>query len=260
MPKVSQQYLDARRNQILDAAKRCFLRDGFHETSMQDLFAEAGLSAGAVYRYFSSKEDMVLAIAEQSMREVIAMIHSFAVAHRGEGLGNALGGVLDVVQRKHTQDQMGAIAVMSWSEALRNPELAGRFEALLAPIRADLAEVVREHQDNGGLPRHPTPEALAAVLMSIVSGFILQLALFGRRVESGFAEAVRELWPAHSETPDVALPATSSVSAHLSSSHGSARPHNEQVPADDLASFETAGLAARKPGRSRGPHGPGAKP
>jgi TetR/AcrR family transcriptional regulator, transcriptional repressor of aconitase len=58
------------------------LRDGFHETSMQDLFAEAGLSAGAVYRYFSSKDDMVLAIAEQSMREVIAMIHSFAAAPR----------------------------------------------------------------------------------------------------------------------------------------------------------------------------------
>ena len=99
---------------------------------MQDLFAEAGLSAGAVYRYFSSKEDMVLAIAEQSMREVTAMIHSFAAAPRGKGLGDALGNVLDVVQRKHAQDQMGAMAVLSWSEALRNPELARRFEALLA--------------------------------------------------------------------------------------------------------------------------------
>ena len=124
MPKVGQQYLDARRNQILDAAS-ALLRDGFHETSMQDLFAEAGLSAGAVYRYFSSKEDMVLAIAEQSMREVTAMIHSFAAAApRGKGLGDALGNVLDVVQRKHAQDQMGAMAVLSWSEALRNPELA----------------------------------------------------------------------------------------------------------------------------------------
>lgn len=203
---MSQQYLDARRNQILDAAKRCFLRDGFHETSMQDLFAEAGLSAGAVYRYFSSKEDMVLAIAEQSMREVTVMIHSFAAAPRGKGLGDALGNVLDVVQRKHAQDQMGAMAVLSWSEALRNPELARRFEALLAPIRADLAEVVREHQANGDLPTHPAPEALAAVLMSIVSGFILQLALFDLQVEGGLAEAVRALWPAHIETPNVALP------------------------------------------------------
>ena len=43
MPKVSQQHRDARREQIMAAARRCFLRDGFHATSMQDLFAEAGL-------------------------------------------------------------------------------------------------------------------------------------------------------------------------------------------------------------------------
>jgi Bacterial regulatory proteins, tetR family len=43
VPKVSEEYRDARRSQILDAAKRCFLRDGFHETSMQDLFTEVGL-------------------------------------------------------------------------------------------------------------------------------------------------------------------------------------------------------------------------
>ncbi|HEY0718123.1 MAG TPA: helix-turn-helix domain-containing protein, partial [Streptosporangiaceae bacterium] len=53
MPKVTQQYRDARRDQILSAARRCFLRDGFHVTSMQDLFAESGLSSGAVYRYFA---------------------------------------------------------------------------------------------------------------------------------------------------------------------------------------------------------------
>ncbi|MEU1561727.1 helix-turn-helix domain-containing protein, partial [Streptomyces mirabilis] len=71
MPKVTQQYMDARREQILDAARRCFLRDGFHSASMQDLFTEAGLSAGAVYRHFTSKDEMILAIAEENMREVL---------------------------------------------------------------------------------------------------------------------------------------------------------------------------------------------
>jgi TetR/AcrR family transcriptional regulator, transcriptional repressor of aconitase len=196
VPKVSEQHRIARRTQILDGAKRCFLRDGFHETSMQDLFAEVGLSAGAVYLYFSSKEDMVLAIAEESLREVIAMIHSFAVAHPDQGLGNALGEALETLERKHAEDQMGALAVMSWSEALRNPELARRGQALMAPMRADLADLVREHQANGDLPKHPAPEALAAVLMSIFSGFILQLAL-GIQVGTSFTEAVRALWPTH---------------------------------------------------------------
>ncbi|HEY9407971.1 MAG TPA: helix-turn-helix domain-containing protein, partial [Jiangellaceae bacterium] len=52
MPRVSEAHLAARRDQILQAAWTCFARDGFHATSMQDVFAEAGLSAGAVYRYF----------------------------------------------------------------------------------------------------------------------------------------------------------------------------------------------------------------
>ena len=46
MPRVSEDHLLARRQQILDAARVCFLRDGFHNTSMQDVIAEAGLSVG----------------------------------------------------------------------------------------------------------------------------------------------------------------------------------------------------------------------
>jgi TetR/AcrR family transcriptional regulator, transcriptional repressor of aconitase len=65
MPKVTHEYRDARRDQILSAARRCFLRNGFHATSVQDLVAESGLSSGAVYRYFASKDDVIIAIAEE---------------------------------------------------------------------------------------------------------------------------------------------------------------------------------------------------
>src|SRR3954470_18901979 len=61
MPRVSEEHLERRRRQILDAARRCFVRKGVHETSMQDIFAESGLSAGAVYRYFKSKNEIVAA-------------------------------------------------------------------------------------------------------------------------------------------------------------------------------------------------------
>jgi hypothetical protein len=55
MPRVSQQYRDARRRELLEAAGRCFAENGFLSTSMQDLFEASGLSAGLVYRYFRSK-------------------------------------------------------------------------------------------------------------------------------------------------------------------------------------------------------------
>jgi len=50
MPRVSEAHLAARRQQILDAAQIRFIRNGFHQTSMQDVIAEAGLSVGAVSR------------------------------------------------------------------------------------------------------------------------------------------------------------------------------------------------------------------
>jgi AcrR family transcriptional regulator len=63
MPKVSQKYLDDRRSEILDAAIVCFSRDGFHRTTMKDIVRESGLSPGAIYNYFRSKEEIIEANA-----------------------------------------------------------------------------------------------------------------------------------------------------------------------------------------------------
>lgn len=98
MARVSQEHLDARRRQILDGAARCFARNGFHGTSMQDVFKEVGLSAGAVYRYFPGKEDIIAAIT----KETFAVIRgAFEEASRMTPpptpdalLGRVLGGVL----------------------------------------------------------------------------------------------------------------------------------------------------------------------
>src|SRR4051812_15246923 len=68
MPKVSERHAEARRRQVLDAARACFSRRGLHRTSMQDVFRESGLSPGAVYTYFFGKEEIVRAVAEEVLR------------------------------------------------------------------------------------------------------------------------------------------------------------------------------------------------
>jgi AcrR family transcriptional regulator len=195
MPKVSQQYRDARRDEILAAARRCFLRDGFHETSMQDLFAESGLSSGAVYRYFPSKEDMILAIAEENIRDIATLIHTMATTRDGQGLGDALAEVLEVVRIKHADTELGAMAVLVWSEALRMPAVAQQLDVMLGQMRTDLAKVVRENQARNDLPRAADADALTVLLMSIVPGFILQLAIFGHAAVDGVPDAARALFP-----------------------------------------------------------------
>ena len=194
MPKVTQQHRDARREQILAAARRCFLRDGFHATSMQDLFAEAGLSSGAVYSYFASKDDVIEAIAEENMRGVTEMIAAVARQHPGRPVGDVLADIMDLLKARDERDGLGKLTVIVWSEALRNPSLAARFTAMVDRIRASLAEVI-EHGP-ASLPAAGLPAAgLAATLICLVPGYLLQLAILGPAAVDGVPGAVRALFP-----------------------------------------------------------------
>ena len=74
MPKVSGAHIAARRQQILDAARACFARQGFHQTSIQDICKEAGLSPGAVYRYFPSKDHIIAATSSGCQEGIMEMI------------------------------------------------------------------------------------------------------------------------------------------------------------------------------------------
>jgi TetR/AcrR family transcriptional repressor of uid operon len=70
MPKLNPATQAARRSHILDAAEVCFARSGFHRTSMQDICKEAEVSAGAVYVYFKSKEELIAGIAERDRNKL----------------------------------------------------------------------------------------------------------------------------------------------------------------------------------------------
>jgi AcrR family transcriptional regulator len=193
MPKVTQQHRDARREQILAGARRCFLRDGFHATSMQDLFAEAGLSSGAVYSYFASKDDVIVAIAEENMRGVTEMIAAVAAQHPGRPPGAVLGDIMDMVRTRDAQDGLGKLTVIVWSEALRNPALAARFADMVTQIRASLAEVIE--QSSPDPPAGVPADILSAALICLVPGYLLQLAILGPAAVDGVPGAVRALWP-----------------------------------------------------------------
>ncbi len=162
---------------------------------MQDLFAEAGLSSGAVYSYFPSKEDMIIAIAEENMRGVVEMIHTIATQQPGRSVGAVMADVLTTVHAKHTSDGLGGLALLVWAEALRNPSLAEQFNDLLTQMRTDIADVVRVSQRSGALPADASADALATVLMSLVPGYLLQLSLLGPDAVDGVCDAVRALWP-----------------------------------------------------------------
>ncbi|MBN9743876.1 TetR/AcrR family transcriptional regulator [Amycolatopsis sp. A1MSW2902] len=194
MPRVSQQYKDDQRGEILAAARRCFLRDGFHRTSMQDVFTEAGKSAGAVYRYFPKKEDMIVAVAAQNLDDVTGVLRA-ALARGGErGVGEVMAELLEAVTGLHRDRELASMAVLVWSEAQRNPELAERLAAASAEMSAEVAGLVRSRQEAGAWTGVPA-EALAQAILALLPGFLFNLALSGPDGVAGFPDAVRTLLP-----------------------------------------------------------------
>ena len=80
MPKLKPEVQHARRERILDAAEQCFGRAGFHRTTMHDICKEAGVSPGALYVYFDSKEALIAGISERDRAEFAERLHALATA------------------------------------------------------------------------------------------------------------------------------------------------------------------------------------
>ena len=168
MPRVSDEHLEARRAQILDAARRAFTRNGFHSTSMQDVFREAGLSAGAVYRYFPSKEAIIGAIAAEAVRTLRAAFTEDDDATPLELIGRAVR----AVDARARADDVGRLALQVWAEAARSETLREGIAAEVQEARAVLAR--RLEPDYGD-----RAEDLAAVIVSLLPGYIHSCTVVG---------------------------------------------------------------------------------
>jgi AcrR family transcriptional regulator len=193
MPRVSDEHLAARRQQILDAAYRCFSRNGFHATSMQDVIAEANLSVGAVYRYFKSKQDLITAIAENVLEEADRVFAELAAAEPPVPLAEAMDRALSFADSQTGPDGALRIALQVWAESLRDPVLAEFVARRYDRFRFRFAELARRAQTAGTLSPDADPDAVGAVLFGMIPGYALQRMLGDGPDQKAFTGALRIL-------------------------------------------------------------------
>lgn len=175
MPRVSQEHLDARRRQILEAARTCFIRNGFHATTMQDVFAEAGLSAGAVYRYFSGKTELIGAIAREKVSDVTAPLDN--LPEDLPPLDEMLGRLVTNVVAANERDQIALLLSQVWAEAIRSPEVAETVRNNIGIVFERLTRLAKLYQERGELSADVPPEKIARALAALVQGFMLQITV-----------------------------------------------------------------------------------
>ncbi|MFE7566042.1 TetR/AcrR family transcriptional regulator [Streptomyces sp. NPDC057539] len=183
MARVSQEHLDARRRQILDGAARCFARNGFHATSMQDVLREVDLSAGAVYRYFGGKEELIAAIVTEALDTVQGSFEEAALQRPPEPPDVLIAGVMERVlagrDMWHGEDGFPRLLIQVWTETLRNDKLAALMRDGYDRVREAWIKVVEAYQE-AGLMRADVPASdVARTMIAAAQGFAAQQALFG---------------------------------------------------------------------------------
>lgn len=193
MPKVSQAHTLARRQQIIDAAYRCFARKGFHQATMRDIYAEAGLSPGAVYHYFDSKHDIIAASFDFDYQRSRDM---FAAAAASPTPLTALSDLLAFLfqgLRRAAELQAGSVNVQGWAEAIVNPSLREAIRQVLDAYHETTIQIILQAQAKGQIDPVLDARAFAHTLLSLYHGLELQLALGFTIDVDGYTEAVQFL-------------------------------------------------------------------
>ncbi|WP_229076645.1 TetR/AcrR family transcriptional regulator [Actinoplanes sp. DH11] len=193
MPRVSEAHLAARRQQILDAAVRCFVRKGFHQSSMQDVIKEAGLSVGAFYRYFKSKNELITAIAGAKISEVTSVLDDLLAADPMPPVTEIVDRVLELVDRSVAEDGPVRIAVQVWGEAVHDPEVGALVAEIYGRVRSRAVQVAEHAQVAGQLDPRADPEGVGAALFGLIQGYILQRILLGNVDRKQYVSGVRAL-------------------------------------------------------------------
>ncbi|MFZ0247581.1 TetR/AcrR family transcriptional regulator [Candidatus Binatus sp.] len=198
MPKVSEAHRENRRRQILDAAIECFAHHGFQRTTMEDIIGEAGLSAGAIYSYFQSKDQIIETLADQrherEKRIIEAALNRDEWAASLRELFRSFSSELLTASSARKERRLG---IQLWAEALCNPKVLTLIRrGINQPLKL-LSNAIAEAQGSGRLQRTLNPEAAARVLIAMFHGLILQQAWDERTEVAEFAKAAQAMLAAY---------------------------------------------------------------
>ena len=173
MRQANVQKQSNRRAEILAAAQRCFVRSGFHQTSMQEICAEAGMSPGNLYRYFPSKESLIAGIAERDRTEVA---QEFASADLSQGFFAVLEGMAHHHFSVRPDEQV-KLCTEIMAEARRHPEIARISSSFDADVKRWLIDLFKAGAERGDIPKDVNFETVVSMLMIIADGVWWRRAL-----------------------------------------------------------------------------------
>jgi AcrR family transcriptional regulator len=162
---------DDRRRQILEAAIVCFAETGFHQTSMHDISAEAGISVGLIYRYFKNKDEVIAAIAEEHKKEIAQLLER---ARQAPTLLESL----EILFTSHCRDDspqvISAFVVDLFAEAGRNPQVAKLVRDVVRTKAKGVTDLIARSPSSKHTRHGLAPQEIAEMIFAVNDGSMMR--------------------------------------------------------------------------------------
>jgi TetR/AcrR family transcriptional regulator, transcriptional repressor of aconitase len=166
MPRVSQDYLQAQRADILEGARRCFAAHGYEEATVIRLEEATGRSRGAIFHHFPTKLDLFLAVLERDAEREAARWET--------------GSVADVLTGLAAEDPDWATVVVEQSRRRRtDPAFRERWSRRTDLVRDALKTLVTRERAAARITPDLNPEVAARFISVVGDGLLLQRAILG---------------------------------------------------------------------------------
>jgi len=182
-----------RRTQILDAAVVCFAKRGFHQASMHDISAEAGISVGLIYRYFQNKEAVISAMADRHKQEIHEILER---ARQAPGLLESLEVLFTAHCGEKEPQVVSAFVVDLFAEASRNARVAELVRDVCETSMNGVTDLIARSPE--GKTSDLSPREMAELIFAVNDGMLLRGVLkvgqTSTQSREHQLEVVRNLW------------------------------------------------------------------
>lgn len=160
-----------RRTQILEAAMVCFAKHGFHQASMHDISAEAGISVGLIYRYFENKEAVISAMADRHKKEIHEVLER---ARTAPSLLESLEILFTAHCCENSPKVQSAFVVDLYAEASRNPQVANLVLGVLQTAMEGLTDLIARAPEAQKSAHDLTPNEMAELIFAVGRGMLMR--------------------------------------------------------------------------------------
>lgn len=193
MPRVSEAHKERRRQAILNAAMEVFIGKGYQVATINDIAQRAGLSVGALYRYFPTKGEIMLALVHERLGRAPELFTRLTegAGDPWERLERCLELFTTALRVRHPGT--GRLLLVTLAEAVQHGEVRQGLHDRFAGLSEYLADIITEGIASGLFRPDVDPRTLATLLLSAADG----VAVYWVTGAPGFdLQGLRQTWRA----------------------------------------------------------------